>query len=61
MMPRYYLKNLGGAGKVGALIGLAPSNHGTTLNGLLTLASHLRRRKNSSAPSALPAPNRRRL
>jgi triacylglycerol esterase/lipase EstA (alpha/beta hydrolase family) len=38
MMPRYYLKNLGGAGKTGTLVGLAPSNHGTTLDGLATLA-----------------------
>ncbi|PTX64365.1 lipase (class 2) [Melghirimyces profundicolus] len=29
MMPRYYLKFLGGAGNVEDLIGLAPSNHGT--------------------------------
>jgi len=29
MMPRYYLKNLGGLGKVDDLVGLAPSNHGT--------------------------------
>jgi triacylglycerol esterase/lipase EstA (alpha/beta hydrolase family) len=41
MMPRYYLKFLGGAVKVHALIGLAPSNHGTTLDGLSTLASYL--------------------
>jgi triacylglycerol esterase/lipase EstA (alpha/beta hydrolase family) len=41
MMPRYYLKNLGGAKYVHALVGLAPSNHGTTLDGLFTLASHL--------------------
>jgi triacylglycerol esterase/lipase EstA (alpha/beta hydrolase family) len=40
MMPRYYLKNLGGASKVNALIGLAPSNHGTTLDGLATLAGY---------------------
>src|SRR5437764_2104668 len=40
MMPRYYIKNLGGASKVHSLVGLAPSNHGTTLNGLFTLASH---------------------
>ncbi|WCB94505.1 hypothetical protein DSM104299_03242 [Baekduia alba] len=40
MMPRYYLKNLGGASKVNALIGLAPSNHGTTLSGLATLAGY---------------------
>jgi triacylglycerol esterase/lipase EstA (alpha/beta hydrolase family) len=40
MMPRYYMKFLGGAAKVHTLVGLAPSNHGTTLDGLLTLASH---------------------
>ncbi|MFE4953958.1 esterase/lipase family protein [Streptomyces sp. NPDC056653] len=37
MMPNYYLKFLGGAAKVNALIGLAPSNHGTTLLGLTNL------------------------
>jgi triacylglycerol lipase len=31
MMPRYYLKFLGGTAYVHDLIGLAPSNHGTTL------------------------------
>jgi triacylglycerol esterase/lipase EstA (alpha/beta hydrolase family) len=41
MMPRYYLKDLGGAAKVHTLIGLAPSNHGTTLDGLSTLAGIL--------------------
>lgn len=40
MMPRYYIKYLDGASKVNALVGLAPSNHGTTLNGLFTLASY---------------------
>ena len=39
MMPRYYLKNLDGAAKVHTLVGLSPSNHGTTLDGLFTLAS----------------------
>jgi triacylglycerol esterase/lipase EstA (alpha/beta hydrolase family) len=39
MMPRYYLKFLGGAGKVHTLVGLAPSNHGTTLDGLAILAT----------------------
>jgi len=34
MMPNYYIKNLGGAAKVNELIGLAPSNHGTTLDGV---------------------------
>lgn len=38
MMPRYYLKFLGGASKVHTLVGLAPSNHGTTLDGLAILA-----------------------
>ena len=38
MMPRYYLRFLGGAAKVHTLVGLAPSNHGTTLNGLLASA-----------------------
>src|SRR5512139_991100 len=39
MMPRYYLRFLGGAAKVNALVALAPSNHGTTLSGLANLAS----------------------
>jgi triacylglycerol esterase/lipase EstA (alpha/beta hydrolase family) len=39
MMPRYYLRFLGGAAKVDTLVGLAPSNHGTTLFGLSTLES----------------------
>jgi pimeloyl-ACP methyl ester carboxylesterase len=30
MMPRYYIKNLGGDTKVDDLVGLSPSNHGTT-------------------------------
>ena len=37
MMPRYYMRFLGGAGKVDALIGLSPSNHGTTVDGLTNL------------------------
>ncbi|MGW0702532.1 esterase/lipase family protein [Streptomyces sp. NPDC002867] len=37
MMPRYYLKYLGGADRVNALVGIAPSNHGTTLGGLTKL------------------------
>ena len=31
MMPRYYIKNLGGAAYVEDLVGLAPSNHGTAV------------------------------
>lgn len=38
MLPRYYTKFLGGAGKVHALVALAPSSHGTTLFGLAALA-----------------------
>jgi triacylglycerol esterase/lipase EstA (alpha/beta hydrolase family) len=41
MMPRYYLKFLGGAAKVGTLVGLAPSNHGTNLFGLTGLLGAL--------------------
>ncbi|WP_345700490.1 esterase/lipase family protein [Kitasatospora terrestris] len=41
MLPRYYLKNLGGAAKVGKLVGLAPSNQGTTLDGITELARRL--------------------
>jgi triacylglycerol esterase/lipase EstA (alpha/beta hydrolase family) len=41
MMPRYYLKFLGGAPKVQTLVGLAPSSHGTTLDGLATLETEL--------------------
>ncbi|MFI9244542.1 esterase/lipase family protein [Streptomyces sp. NPDC053086] len=37
MMPRWYLKFLGGAGKVNALVGIAPDNHGTDLDGLAHL------------------------
>jgi triacylglycerol esterase/lipase EstA (alpha/beta hydrolase family) len=40
MMPRWYLRFLGGAPKVHTLVGLAPSNHGTTLLGLFTLAGY---------------------
>jgi len=38
MMPRYYTNKLGGASKVRALVGLSPSNHGTTLSGLTEFA-----------------------
>jgi triacylglycerol esterase/lipase EstA (alpha/beta hydrolase family) len=41
MMPRYYLNFLGGASKVGTFVAFAPSNYGTTLDGLTTLASML--------------------
>jgi triacylglycerol esterase/lipase EstA (alpha/beta hydrolase family) len=38
MMPRYYIDFLGGAAKVDKLVALAPSNDGTTLDGLTTIA-----------------------
>jgi triacylglycerol esterase/lipase EstA (alpha/beta hydrolase family) len=41
MMPRYYINFLGGAAKVDTFVGLAPSNYGTTLDGLVTLADLL--------------------
>ncbi|MGW0598201.1 esterase/lipase family protein [Streptomyces sp. NPDC002776] len=37
MMPRYYLRFLGGAAEVNALVGIAPDNHGTDLSGLTNL------------------------
>jgi len=37
MLPRYYLKFLGGADKVRVLVGITPINHGTTLAGIGTL------------------------
>src|SRR6202012_4501528 len=41
MMPRYYLKFDGGATYVDKLVALAPSNHGTTLDGLTALVTAL--------------------
>jgi len=41
MMPRYYLEFLGGAAHVDKLVALAPSNHGTTLDGLTALVTAL--------------------
>jgi triacylglycerol esterase/lipase EstA (alpha/beta hydrolase family) len=37
LMPRYYLRFLGGAAKVNAFVGIAPDNHGTTLSGITNL------------------------
>jgi triacylglycerol esterase/lipase EstA (alpha/beta hydrolase family) len=39
MMPNYYIKRLGGASKVHTFVALAPSNHGTTLDGITTLST----------------------
>jgi triacylglycerol esterase/lipase EstA (alpha/beta hydrolase family) len=41
MMPRYYINELGGASKVNTLVGFAPSNYGTNLDGLTTLLADL--------------------
>lgn len=41
MMPRWYINYLGGAAKVHALVGLTPSNHGTTLSGISTLGRYI--------------------
>jgi triacylglycerol esterase/lipase EstA (alpha/beta hydrolase family) len=41
MMPRYYIDFLGGAAKVNKLVAFAPSNYGTTLDGIITLARML--------------------
>ncbi|WP_418003600.1 alpha/beta fold hydrolase [Mycobacterium sp. PDNC021] len=37
ILPEYYINNLGGASKVSQLIGIAPSNHGTNLDGITGL------------------------
>ena len=41
MMPRQYIKYGGGMGKVRKMVGLAPSNNGTTLSGLADLGKAL--------------------
>lgn len=41
MMPHYYLERLGGAAEVGTFVGLSPSNHGTSLSGIVTLGANL--------------------
>jgi triacylglycerol esterase/lipase EstA (alpha/beta hydrolase family) len=42
LMPNYYIKRLGGASKVHTFVALAPSNHGTDLNGLTQLLAGFR-------------------
>ncbi|KAG0343974.1 hypothetical protein BG004_004857 [Podila humilis] len=41
ILGRYWHTHLGGAGKIGRLIGIAPIHHGTTLNGITVLATAL--------------------
>lgn len=42
LLPRWYLKFDGGAAKTHRLVGIAPSNHGTTASGMASLAKSLR-------------------
>lgn len=39
LLPEYYMNQMGGADKVSQLIGIAPSNHGTDLDGIVYLRS----------------------
>ena len=58
MMPNYYNKYLGGAPFVHMLVGLAPSNHGTTVDGLFTTLAELGLlRKTNMIFRALDAPS----
>jgi triacylglycerol esterase/lipase EstA (alpha/beta hydrolase family) len=41
MMPRYYLNKLGGGAKVHNFVGISPSNHGITAQGLMNLARQI--------------------
>ncbi|MBX4174521.1 alpha/beta fold hydrolase [Streptomyces sp. WAC04189] len=41
MMPRYFLNALGGGPKVHNFVGIAPSNHGVTAQGLMNLARQI--------------------
>jgi triacylglycerol esterase/lipase EstA (alpha/beta hydrolase family) len=52
LMPRYYLKMLGGAAKVRSLVGLAPVNHGTNVDRLVSLVNKL-----GVDATALPLPD----
>ncbi|KAI1309517.1 hypothetical protein EDD11_004066 [Mortierella claussenii] len=42
ILGRYWMKYLGGAGKVNRMVGISPINHGTTLDGITTIAQALR-------------------
>ncbi|BFO20228.1 hypothetical protein SHKM778_66160 [Streptomyces sp. KM77-8] len=58
MMPRHYLKFLGGADEVNALIGIAPSNHGTTLSGLTRLLPYFPGAEDLLSEATPPSPTR---
>ncbi|MFD7901841.1 lipase family alpha/beta hydrolase [Kitasatospora sp. NPDC059747] len=57
VLPRYYLKNDGGAAKVAKLVGITPLNEGTTLDGLSVLATelHILEPANAVLDTACPA------
>jgi triacylglycerol esterase/lipase EstA (alpha/beta hydrolase family) len=55
MMPRYYLNFLGGAASVHSFVAFAPSNYGSTLDGLVTLADLLGARSLIDTTSQTPA------
>ena len=57
MMPAYYIKRLGGAPRVHTLVGLAPSNHGTSLDGLETLVERAGMLQGIDAEWAFTAPS----
>lgn len=54
---RYYTRFLGGAGKVRRIVGLSPSGHGTTLDGLTEIGSvlHLLKPVDALLNTAFPA------
>ncbi len=56
MMPRYYINHLGGAAKVNMLVGFAPSNYGTTLDGIAALIAGLGLEGLATAPLSLSCP-----
>lgn len=55
MMPRYYINFLGGADKVHTFVGLASSNYGSTIDGLITLAGLLGARGALDSGDTIPA------
>jgi triacylglycerol esterase/lipase EstA (alpha/beta hydrolase family) len=57
LMPNYYIKRLGGAPKVARFIGLAPSNHGTTLSGITALGTQLGLLTSFNLLAAMTAPS----
>jgi triacylglycerol esterase/lipase EstA (alpha/beta hydrolase family) len=55
MLPRHYMKFLGGASRVSSLVGLAPSNHGTTVDGFFTLTGLIPGLTGAVSNTAFPA------